>query len=100
MIVIVQVKKDDYSLIYSLGFFNCHFKSSFICTVFTLTYLLVFFVCVFRSETEVNAKMDQFHFSVLSLSKLGNWLPTLLREWECVDHNCGYDQVLFQAGSN
>ncbi|XP_061174811.1 uncharacterized protein LOC133183952 [Saccostrea echinata] len=50
-----------------------------------------------RSEAERRTKMNQFHFSVLPLWKLGNWLPTLLREWECVDHNCGYDQVLIQS---
>lgn len=52
-----------------------------------------------RTEAEISAKMEQFHFSVQPLWKLGNWLPTLLRQWECVDHNCGYDQVLIQADS-
>ncbi|XP_076093199.1 uncharacterized protein LOC143064328 [Mytilus galloprovincialis] len=43
--------------------------------------------------------MDRMHFSVLPDSKLGNWIPSVLQQWECVDHLCGLDQVVIQTSS-
>ncbi|KAJ8320330.1 hypothetical protein KUTeg_001917 [Tegillarca granosa] len=31
------------------------------------------------------------------INELGNWIPSLLNQWQCVDHNCGLDQVVIQS---
>ncbi|XP_060069722.1 uncharacterized protein LOC132549769 isoform X2 [Ylistrum balloti] len=41
--------------------------------------------------------MERIHFSVVPLDKLGNWIPDALSQWHCVDHLCGYDQVVVQS---
>ena len=45
----------------------------------------------------MQATSDRFIFSVLPMVKLGNWIPSVLGQWQCVDHLCGLDQVLIQT---
>ncbi|KAK3609886.1 hypothetical protein CHS0354_015079 [Potamilus streckersoni] len=40
--------------------------------------------------------IKKIHFSILPANELGNWLPTVFQEWQCVDHLCGLDQVFIQ----
>ena len=40
--------------------------------------------------------MNRMHFSIEPVSKLGNWIPAVLQQWQCVDHLCGLDQVVIQ----
>jgi len=43
---------------------------------------------------------DRLHFVTIStwkLRDLGIWIPDLLQEWSCQDHNCGLDQVVIEV---
>ncbi|XP_069122333.1 uncharacterized protein [Argopecten irradians] len=53
-----------------------------------------------RSGSDVGLAMMRIHFSVVPLDKLGNWIPDALSQWHCVDHLCGYDQVLVQSNAS
>lgn len=68
-----------------------------------VTYWFVFLIFCFRSQTstEIWEKIEnKFHFAVQPVSQLGNWLPACLKEWKCVDHGCGLNQVLIHSNSN
>ncbi|XP_033729101.1 LOW QUALITY PROTEIN: uncharacterized protein LOC117318180 [Pecten maximus] len=44
--------------------------------------------------------MEKIHISVVPLDKLGNWIPDALSQWHCVDHLCGYDQVVVRSNAS
>ena len=51
----------------------------------------------FRLNKAENNILDRLHFVSVSSEKLkefGIWIPELLEQWSCQDHNCGLDQVL------
>ncbi|XP_021351177.1 uncharacterized protein LOC110448965 [Mizuhopecten yessoensis] len=52
------------------------------------------------SSTDVSVVMKRIHFSVVPLDKLGNWIPDALSQWHCVDHLCGYDQVVVRSDAS
>ncbi|XP_078454085.1 uncharacterized protein LOC144720862 [Lampetra planeri] len=39
----------------------------------------------------------RIHYVPVQVSSLGNWIPSLLYEWQCDDHNCGLAQVVFHC---
>ena len=41
--------------------------------------------------------MNHLHFVTVPLDELGNFLPEILNQWYCLDHNCGYDQAVFSS---
>ena len=51
-------------------------------------------------EPEQNALLERMHFVTTPAYELGNWIPDILKEWRCEDHNCGYYQASFQAESS
>lgn len=54
-----------------------------------------------QTSTEIWEKIEnKFHFAVQPVSQLGNWLPACLKEWKCVDHGCGLNQVLIHSNSS
>ncbi|XP_013395594.1 uncharacterized protein LOC106162737 [Lingula anatina] len=38
--------------------------------------------------------LSNLHFALHPVYKLGNWIPGLLKEWQCQDHGCGLDQLV------
>lgn len=50
-------------------------------------------------DSEAAAILDRLHFVTVPAFELGNWIPDLLKEWRCEDHNCGYYQAVFQIES-
>ncbi|GAU88643.1 hypothetical protein RvY_01302-2 [Ramazzottius varieornatus] len=51
-------------------------------------------------EPEMNVLLERMHFATTPAYELGNWIPDILKEWRCEDHNCGYYQASFQAESS
>lgn len=51
-------------------------------------------------EPEMNVLLERMHFVTTPAYELGNWIPDILKEWRCEDHNCGYYQASFQAESS
>ena len=49
-----------------------------------------------RLRNSIDTVMNRMHFSIEPVSKLGNWIPAVLQQWQCVDHLCGLDQVVIQ----
>jgi hypothetical protein len=47
------------------------------------------------SEQEMAEILERMHFATVPSFELGNWIPDLLKEWRCEDHNCGYYQAVF-----
>ncbi|OQV13123.1 hypothetical protein BV898_12663 [Hypsibius exemplaris] len=46
-------------------------------------------------DQEVTEILGRMHFGTSPVFQLGNWIPDLLKEWRCEDHNCGYYQAVF-----
>lgn len=51
---------------------------------------------IFRGKYN-DIQTDRFHFAVEPFYELGNYIPVVLRQWQCVDHNCGLDQVFIKS---
>ncbi|KAL3836195.1 hypothetical protein ACJMK2_021637 [Sinanodonta woodiana] len=49
-----------------------------------------------RKRSRFDDVLKKIHFSILPMNELGNWLPSVFQEWQCVDHLCGLDQVFIQ----
>ena len=49
------------------------------------------------TQPEIAAILGRLHFVTVPLYELGNWIPDLLKEWRCEEHNCGYYQAVFQV---
>ncbi|KAF7662274.1 hypothetical protein LDENG_00239140 [Lucifuga dentata] len=49
-----------------------------------------------HSKKEV---LSRLHFSPVPVFTLGNWIPSVLYSWGCMDHNCGLSQVVFTSNS-
>lgn len=48
------------------------------------------------SQRDMDEILKRMHFGTTPAFELGNWIPDLLKEWRCEDHNCGYYQAVFQ----
>lgn len=58
-----------------------------------------------RVRSQVSATIwakieSKFHFVIQSVSQLGNWIPACLKEWRCVDHGCGFNQVVIHSNNS
>ena len=49
------------------------------------------------SQETLKSLLSTVHFGIQPLHQVGNWIPGVLKQWTCQDHNCGFDQVVIQS---
>ena len=49
------------------------------------------------TEKERQNFLERSFFVVTPVNEIGNWLSTILSDWSCTDHGCGYNQLIFHS---
>ena len=49
------------------------------------------------TQETLKSVLSTVHFGIQPLHEVGNWIPEVLKQWTCQDHNCGFDQVIIQS---